>query len=194
VTRAECIPACRIAVIKAEVRTAEYRCVIVSALLSICASSCGGGGLPLTAPTPALNSAPADHTLNWEGTTSDGLAVGFRISADHVTGIYIELPEVQADACAFGLGGFSIDGFDNFDLNSGRAGPPITNGGFSVTSSAPISNSPGASQASVAFVLNGHINGSSGEGSAEFVFSSGVSSAACTAVRRVTWSITEERP
>jgi hypothetical protein len=132
--------------------------------------------------------------LNWEGTNSDGLGVGFQISGQRVTGIYIELPEVQGDSCVFGAGGFSIDGFDNFDLVWGRANPPITNGSFTVTSVAPIDASTGAKPASAAvdFNLSGRINGSSGEGTGEFRFATRNGSPICAAKRQVTWSITKK--
>jgi hypothetical protein len=170
-------------------------------LLTLAVGSAACGGQLPTAPTerpiaqlvPPLQS-PANHTLNWEGTNSDGLAVGFQISGQRVTGIYIELPEVQGDSCVFGAGGFSIDGFDNFDLVWGLAYPPITNGSFTVTSVAPIGASFGASPASAAvdFNLSGRINGSSGEGTGEFRFGTRNGSPICAAKRQVTWSITKK--
>ncbi len=171
------------------------RRVILLSLAAICLSSCGANSIP-TAATPPLSTSLAsiDHTLNWVGTTSDGLVVGFRMSADHVNGIYIELPEVQADACVFGAGGFSIDGFDNFDLNWGRPGPPIANGAFTVASNAPIqaSSTTGRGLATVAFVLSGRITGESAEGSGDFSFSTNTSTPACALTRRLTWIASEK--
>jgi hypothetical protein len=86
---------------------------------------------------PGLSSSN-DRTVNWEGTTSNGLGIGFKASGDRVLGFYIELPEVPGDTCMFGAGGSSLDGFDNFDLVAGRAGPPITDGRFTVVSIAPM--------------------------------------------------------
>jgi hypothetical protein len=147
-----------------------------------------------TAPLVPLLSSPANHSLNWEGTSSDDLAVDFQISDGRVTGIYVELPEVQGDSCVFGAGGFSIDGFDNFDLVWGRANPPITNGAFIVTSIAPIDASLGmsAASASINFTLNGRINGSSGEGTGEFRFATRSGSPICSANRQVAWNITKK--
>lgn len=171
-------------------------------LLSICISSCGAGGLPTASPvpTPALPaivpamSFPPSQNLNWEGTTSDGLGVGFQISGNHVTGIYIELPEVQGDACIFGVGGTSIDGFDNFDLVWGRAGPPLNDGAFTVVSIAPMFASSGTNQmsASVDFTLSGKVNASSGDGVGNFRFSTRNTSATCVATRKVAWTIAKE--
>jgi len=167
--------------------------------LAIGLAACGGQ-MP-TAPTervtaqsvPILPSS-ANRSLNWEGTNSDGFGIGFQISGERVTGIYIELPEVQGDSCVFGAGGFSIDGFDNFDLVWGLAYPPITNGSFTVTSVAPIDASTGANPASAAvdFNLSGRINGSSGEGTGEFRFGTRNGSPICAAKRQVTWSITKK--
>jgi len=168
-------------------------------LLSVSTSSCGARDLPTPSPLPASVlpaivpplSFPPGHNLNWEGTTSDGLAVGFQISGNHVTGIYVELPEVQGDACVFGVGGVSIDGFDNFDLVWGRAGPPINDGAFTVVSIAPMSASSGANQmaGAVDFTLSGMVNASSGEGVGTFRFSTRNTSTSCVASRRVTWTI-----
>lgn len=168
-------------------------------ILTIGLAACGAQ-MP-TAPTerpiaqlvPPLQS-PANHTLNWEGTNSDGLGVGFQISGQRVTGIYIELSEVQGDNCVFGAGGFSIDGFDNFDLVWGRANPPITDGSFTVTSVAPIDASTGTNPASAAvdFTLSGRVNGSSAEGTGEFHFGTRNGSPLCAAKRQMTWSITKK--
>jgi len=166
--------------------------------LAVCSASCGGqlptvpSERPLAQVLPPLQS-PANHTLNWEGTNSDGLEVGFQISGQRVTGIYIELPEVQGDSCVFGAGGFSIDGFDNFDLVWGRANPPITNGSFTVTSVAPIDALTGSRPASAAvdFNLSGRIDGSAGEGTGEFRFQTRNGAPLCAAKRQVTWSITK---
>jgi hypothetical protein len=170
-------------------------------LLTLAVGSAACSGQLPTAPTerpiaqlvPPLQSL-VNRTLNWEGTNSDGLGVGFQISGERVTGIYIELPEVQGDSCVFGAGGFSIDGFDNFDLVWGLAYPPITNGSFTVTSVAPIGASFGASPASAAvdFNLSGRINGSSGEGTGEFRFGTRSGSPICAAKRQVTWSISKK--
>jgi hypothetical protein len=170
--------------------------LIASGLMSVCMSSCGGNSQPAAitplSPTliPQLSSLP-NHNLNWEGTTSDGLGAGFQISGNHVTGIYIELPEVQGDVCVFGVGGFSLDGFDNFDLVWGRAGPPIKDGAFTVVSIAPMSASIGTNQmsASVDFTLSGTVNASSGDGMGNFRFSTRNASASCAATKHVTWSI-----
>ena len=173
--------------------------LIATGLLSICMSSCGGRDVSTASPVPTprrptviplLPSAP-NHTVNWEGATSDRLGVGFQISGERVTGIYIELPEIQGDVCVFGAGGFSLDGFDNFDLGWGRSGPPITDGAFTVVSIAPIAASSGTSQtsASVDFTLKGRINGSSGEGTGDFRFSTRTGSPPCTGTRQLTWNI-----
>ena len=169
---------------------------LVLCLLSVSTSSCGGSDLSTPSPlrTPVLPAIVASHNLNWEGTTSDGLGVGFQISGNHVTGMYIELPEVQGDACVFGVGGVSIDGFDNFDLVWGPAGPPINDGGFTVVSIAPMSASSGANQmpGSVDFTLSGRVNASSGDGVGTFRFSTRNTSASCGATRRVAWTIAKK--
>lgn len=169
------------------------------ALLSVCISSCSGSSLPTPSPVPTPTpatvvpqpSSTPSHALNWEGATSDGLGVGFQISGEHVTGIYIELPEVQGDTCVFGVGGVSIDGFDNFDLVWGRTGPPLNDGVFMVVSIAPVSASSGMNQASAAvdFTLSGRVNASSGDGTGDFRFSTRSASASCAGTKHVTWSI-----
>jgi hypothetical protein len=172
--------------------------IVLSLLSSVCISSCGGSGLPTASPVPTSVipqlASPPNHNVNWEGTTSDGLGVGFRISGERVTGIYVELPQVQGDVCMFGVGGFSLDGFDNFDLVWGPVGPPITDGAFTVVSIAPISASSGTSQvsASVDFTLKGRVNGSSGEGTGDFRFSTKNAPASCVARRQVAWSIAKK--
>ena len=135
-----------------------------------------------------------NHTVNWEGATSDRLRVGFQISGERVSGIYIELPEIQGDVCVFGVGGFSLDGFDNFDLVWGRSGPPITDGAFTVVSIAPIAASSGTTQtsASVDFTLKGRINGPLGQGTGEFRFSTRTGSPTCTATQQLTWNISQK--
>lgn len=171
-------------------------------LLSVCISSCGGRGLPTPSPlaTPVLPvigpamSFPPSHNLNWEGTTSDGLGVGFQIAGNHVTGMYIELPEVQGDACVLGVGGASIEGFDNFDFVWGPAGPPISDGAFTVVSIAPMAASSEANQmsGSVNFTLSGRVNASAGAGIGDFRFSTRNTSATCAATRHVAWTITRD--
>ena len=122
------------------------RSACISILLSVLISSCGGTGLPSARPlnnpfTPTLIpgfSSANDRTVNWEGITSDGLRIGLKASADRVLGFYIELPEVPGDTCVFGAEGSELDGFDNFDLVAGPAGPPIIDGRFTVVSIAPM--------------------------------------------------------
>jgi hypothetical protein len=172
--------------------------IALSLLSSLCVSSCGEGVLPAASPVPTSVipqlASPRDHNVNWEGTTSDGLGIGFQMSRERVTGIYVELPQVQGDVCMFGVGGFSLDGFDNFDLVWGPAGPPITDGAFTVVSIAPISASYGTTEASASidFTLKGRVNGSSGEGTGDFRFSTKSTSASCVAKRQVAWNIVKK--
>jgi len=174
------------------------RLIVLSLLSSLCISSCGASGLPAASPVPASVipqlASPRDHNVNWEGTTSDGLGIGFQISGERVTGIFVESPQVQGDVCMFGVGGFSLDGFDNFDLVWGPAGPPITDGAFTVVSIAPISASYGTTEASASidFTLKGRVNGSSGEGTGDFRFATRNASASCVAHRQVTWNIVKK--
>jgi hypothetical protein len=173
-------------------------------LWSVCLSACGGNGLPTALPlnSPLIPtslsglSSSNDRTVNWEGTTSDGLGIGFKVSADYILGFYIELPEVQGDPCLFGAGGSEFDGFDNFELVAGPAGPSITDGRFMVVSIAPTDARFGhvanAADAEVSFSLTGHLIGSSGEGTGEFRFSTRNNAPACAAAMRLTWNITRK--
>jgi hypothetical protein len=171
-------------------------------LLSVLISACGGSGLPspLNNPlTPTLVpgfSSANDRTVNWEGVTSDGLGIGLKASADRVLGFYIEMPEVPGDTCVFGAGGSELDGFDNFDLVAGPAGPPITDGRFTVVSIAPMyaafDELANMADAQVSFTLAGRLSGSSGEGNGEFRFSTRNNAPTCATTMRLTWSITKK--
>jgi hypothetical protein len=181
------------------------RCLSASTwiLLSVFISACGGSGLPSAVPlnnplNPTLVpgfSSSNDRTVNWEGTTSDGLWIGFKVSAGRVLGFFIELPEVPGDTCVFGAGGSELDGFDNFDLVAGPAGPPIIDGRFTVVSIAPMYAGSGQpanmAKAEVSFMLAGRLSASSGEGTGDFRFSTRNNAPTCAATMRLTWSITK---
>jgi hypothetical protein len=124
------------------------------------------------------------------------VGIGFKASTDCILGFYIELPEAQGDPCVFGAGGSELDGFDNFDLVAGPAGPLITDGRFMVVSIAPMYAQFGdgahTADAQVSFTLRGRLMGSSGEGTGEFRFSTRNNAAICGVATQLTWNVTKK--